>query len=164
MNFSNYVKRIRRNLRSCLVGDKQEILTGLRQCLLEARSLLKTDDLDFWISQFDQQEMSEFATTRFGLEETRWCLREDVETTENSRSVLLKELQASSENILTFTSDNDLCSMQSQYHWYYSKSDGFVYKESELGELVLPAGKSITGEVRVAGSAELDANPSLLLT
>jgi hypothetical protein len=108
--------------------------------------------------------MSEFATTRFGLEETRWCLREDVETTENSRSVLLKELQASSENILTFTSDDDLCSMQSQYHGYYSKSDGFVYKESELGELVLPAGKSITGEVRVAGSAELDANPSLLLT
>lgn len=133
------------------------MLTGLRDCLVDAKDLLKSSLLDFDITQFELIKIEEFATTHYGLELVKGYLKNHGTNSDNSRSTLESELLMVCENLLTYTV-GDCCYMQSEFHWYYCIEGEFVYKESEMNVIVVPSGKEIFGSSRVAKISELPSN------
>ena len=75
--------------------------------MLAAKELLHTDELDFWIIQFEQLSIDEFPTTVFGLHEARRLIDVHSPYGENSRMKLLEELQDCSRYLLTYTEEGD---------------------------------------------------------
>lgn len=133
------------------------MLTGLRDCLVDAKTLLKTSLLDFDITQFELVEIEEFATTHYGLELVKGYLKSDGINSDNSGGNLESELLMVCENLLTYTVD-DCCYMQSEFHWYYCVEGEFVYKKSEMGVIDVPSRKEIIGISRVAKISELPSS------
>lgn len=133
---------------------KDEMLAELRDCLIQSRSLLKTAEFDFYIDQFEVLEIKDFATTKYGVELVRNSLARKDLNLNDSRRGLIFEISMASINLLTYTSD-DICSMQTEFHWYFCKDGNFAYKQSEMGVIVSPNGKEINGTSRVAKASEL---------
>lgn len=162
MKFSTNVQHIRQNLRAALAGDKAAALAGLRQALTDGAALLKTGDLTFWIDQFDVVETEDFLTTAYAVRNiSRVLARAPADL---SRRRLASDLEMAAEHLLTYTTDDDFCEMQSHYHWYYDLDGGFAYKESELGDFHVPDGKKISGDRRVAKRGDMAVEPLKLLT
>ena len=154
MNFSSHIKSHRERLRVCITLSKNEMLSELSDCLAQAKSLLKTEKLDFYIAQFEVLKIEDFATTKYAVEYVQSFLAENELHITNSRQDLLDEISITSQNLLTYTVD-DCCWMQTEYHWYYCMEGEFAYKKSGMGVIIVPDGKQITGVSRVAKISEL---------
>ncbi len=120
------------------------MLMELKECLLLSKALLKTNQFDFDINQFNNLEIDEFATTDYGLKLAQGIMNRNQIHSKYTRFNLASELSWVCENVMTYTV-GDCCSMQSEYHWFYCEEGDFVYKESEMGVVVMPDGKQITG-------------------
>lgn len=154
MNFSSHVKSIRERLKTCLSYKKHEMLIELQDCLIDAKSLLKTSSFDFYLSQFKVVDVAEFATTHYGVRMVKSSLNRKDLRPANSRINLESELLLASKHLLTYNVE-DSCCMQTEFHWYYCIGGEFIYKESGMGVVEVPDGKEVFGGVRVAKVSEL---------
>ncbi len=154
MHYSSHVRKIRDALRTCLSEPKVKMLGELRNCVLAAKSLLKSSEFDYYIRQFELLELEEFATTRYAKTLVNQILGQSSIATENTRQKLAFEVSLTCENILAYTID-DFCFMQSEFHWYFCLDEGFAYKESEMGVIEAPLGNKVEGASRVAKISEL---------
>ncbi|WP_350333528.1 hypothetical protein [Coralliovum pocilloporae] len=130
------------------------MISELRDCIHAAKDLLKTSSFDFYITQFEIVDITEFATTKYAVQIVKSTLSRDDFRVENSRRNLESEIHFVCENLLTYTVD-DACFMQSEFHWYYCIGGDFIYKESELGVVETPNGEETTGRRRVAKISDL---------
>jgi len=154
MNFSSHIKILQKALRACLLQDKHEMLTTIHDCLSKAKVLLKTNQFDYYLEQFEQLEINEFATTHYGVNWAKVILKNSDERDSNTKSALTSDLLGVCENVLTYTVD-DCCMMQTEFHWYYCIGGDFVFKESQMGVIEAPNNRKITGSSRVAKISEL---------
>jgi hypothetical protein len=108
MHFSTHIKRIAESIKDALGRPQPELIARLRECLLDARQLLKTDSFDYWIRQMDETPSNEIPTTIYGVTEARrtWTPLPD------SRSSLEAALNSSCEKVLTYCAEDDMCEAQ----------------------------------------------------
>jgi len=116
-------------MQEALVRPHPELIAELYKVLLQTRELLKIDCFDFWIRQIDETPIDEIPTTKYGVE----CARGNWEDCQISRNALTQALGQTSESVLTYCSNDDVCTCQSDFHYYALEVSGKIFKESELG-------------------------------
>ena len=136
MQLSTHIKIIRRDLRDALAGNKQDILSGLRDCTERAKDLLNTDQFDLWLQQIEITPHSETPTTRYGLEDCLSYFRRIKDGRRDTRDVLESEIEKACNGLLTYMRAGDSCPLQSDYHYFVDERTGFLVKESDLGHYV----------------------------
>ena len=155
MKFRTHIRNLHGDVAAALnCGTRDEVIARFRGILSRAKSLFKTDHLDFWIEQLDRVEPREIAMTRYGLKEARdyWLRREG------------RDLGYVCEYLFTFCEEDDFCDLQSQYHYYYFIPESRVFRESQLGCTDLGAAVNDPRHVRVAKVSELDRCESCYVT
>ncbi len=159
MNFSSHIKNYRRMLRHIFdYESREEILIGLKECMVGSRTLFAIPETDFWLLQLNETKAEDIPMTKFGVRVAIDLLDRGSLDWGNDQATLRSELLLCCENLLTFMRDDDDCFMQSQYRYYYLISEGLVFKESELGASTLPEKlyRSDKENVRIARVGELE--------
>lgn len=161
MNFSTHKNKLIKSIKNALVNDKVQIIYGFKEILKNANDLLKTNKFDFWIAQIDQIQPEEIPVTRYGLNESMrlWSESQDID-----RNSLKNLIEYTCENLFTYCDENDLCPLQSEYHYYFHNTKGIVFKESELGMTDLPNNEKVDpSDIRIAKVSELTIDRAKLL-
>ncbi len=161
MNFSSHIKKLVTAIEQALEqSSKVSIVEEFRPILKTTNSLLKTDRFDFWLRQIEEIDISEIPMTKFGLSEAKSRLPVDSKC---SRIDLKGAIDFICENLFTYCNDDDICSLQGDYHYYVHLPTGKVYKESLLGSSTLDEVITSSSDIRIAKISELNISPQELV-
>jgi hypothetical protein len=153
MNFSSHIKNLVVAIEHALDQSKATMVEEFRPILKTANSLLKTNRFDFWLKQIDETDISDIPMTKFGLLEAKRHLPVD---SKYSRIDLKGTIDYICESLFTYCNDDDMCSLQGDYHYYVHLPTGKVYKESELGSSTLDEVITSSSDIRIAKISELN--------
>ncbi len=160
MNFSSHIKNLVTAIEHALEQSKASMVEEFRPILKIANSLLQTNRFDFWLKQIDEVDISEIPMTKFGLSEAKSHLPVDSKC---SRIELKGTIDFICESIFTYCNDDDMCSLQGDYHYYVHLPTGKVYKESVLGSSTLDVVIASSSDIRIAKISELKIPPPELV-
>jgi len=114
-----------------LSSDKESLINKYSNLLLRNSNLLRFSEFDFWKTQLDNIDWNEIPVTVNGVKR-EVVLWNNFEPNLKEISIRLKE---TSENVLTYWQENDLCEMQGQFYYYKDKDSNQVFGESEYGKI-----------------------------
>jgi len=153
MNFSSHKKKIIDAISEALSQNKVQLIEDFKLILPTARKLLSTSRFDFWLEQITQCSVDEIPTTIYGREQV--VNRIDGMRHEDRHS-LKHSIADCCEFLFTFCDENDLCDMQSEYHYYVCVPNNMVFKESKLGSCVPEISNEENSSIRIAMVSELE--------
>jgi len=132
MKIKSRLYKIKEQVLDALCSDKETLLEKYANVLRISVELLKTNELDFWLSQISNNKWELIPTTKSGVleEMNNW------KNYEPSLKTILERIRETSENILVYWSEDDLCDMQGQFYYYKDETLNKVYKESDWGNLI----------------------------
>lgn len=156
MNFSSHQRKLVESIQVALEKDKKNLIGDFQWILSNARALLATDVLDFWLSQIENFPWQEIPITKYGhtvaVDYSRGLAA-------CNRNRIVGCIGNICESLFTYSNDHDMCCMQGDYHYFFSMVECTVYKISELGWLEGLEVRPSTGEYRIALVSELNAAP-----
>lgn len=155
MKFRSYQNKLIEDIGVALKKDKIGVINDFKSILSNASKLFKTDRYDFWLSQLGKIPAEDIPMTKYGFDSAICKYGNSGNANRNElESILLSLCEA----LFTYSSVNEVCELQSDYHFYYDLSNGVLFKESELG-MVEPADVFIEkGRYRIALKSELNAD------
>lgn len=156
MNFSSHQNQLVSELTEALKEPKPVLVEKFKEVLAKASELYKTQDYEFWTQTLENIELEELPITKYGhsnaISSLNRISRADKNTVQSAISNIC-------ESLFTYSSEEEMCVMQSDYHFYFCLETNSIYKQSELGmvEGIESCGK---GKRRIALVSELSAASS----
>ena len=152
MDFRRHLQKLIESVRIALEKDRHGLVLDFRELLAVAASLLQTDSFDFWRHQIGSIAIAELPITRFGVFEARRIV-ESLEP--RDRRAVEASLIRICHLVFTYCSEDDLCPMQTEFHYFVDTRTGALVKESEMGR-VEPRGMSFDSlGMRIATISDL---------
>lgn len=160
MKFNSHKNKLIENIGIALKKDKEGIINDFKFILSDATNLLKTEQYAFWISQIGKFPIEEIPMTKYGYESACSTYRGMGEI---DRNILADTLTSLCESLFTYSHEDEVCEMQSDFHFYYDLTHDVVFKESELG-VIEPADITIVkDQYRIAFKSEIGAEDNEFL-
>lgn len=131
MNINAGLQNIKEQVLVALMSNKETLIKEYYNILKVASTLLNTDDLNYWQNQLRQHKWELFPTTKIGVSQEliNW------QKYQLSLDTFFYRLLDTSEHILVYHIEDDLCETQGQYYYYKDDNLDKVFKESEHGYL-----------------------------
>lgn len=110
MKTNTLIKQVKENVLDALISEKESLIVKFYFILKKYSELLNSKQLGFWEKQIEDNKWELISTTKIGVKQEllRW------QNYEPSLESLLYYLQDTSENILSYWFDDDLCNRQGQ--------------------------------------------------
>jgi hypothetical protein len=160
MNFITHKQRLIDSIKIILVKPKADIIQGIKPILTNAKNLFKSKQYDFWLKQLGTIPIEEIPITHYGLDAAKRSLKNTDNLTRNSLDSTIIYI---CEKLFSYCSEEDMCAMQSDYHYYYYIPESRVFKVSTLGMSDLNIPNVRMDEIRIAKISELNINREELL-
>ena len=153
MNFSSHQNQIISEINEALKEQKPLIVEKFKEILAKASELYKTQDYEFWTQTLDNTELEQLPVTKYGHSNAIHSLRHLSKIDKNT---IQRTISKVCECLFTYSSEEEMCIMQSDFHFYFCYETNSIYKQSELGmvEGIEFCGK---GKRRIAYVSELNA-------
>ena len=161
MNFSTHKTRLLEETALAVSKSKFAMVEDFKHLLSTASNLLPEHDFSFWIKQIEETELDEIPITKYGLNEAKRSLEKQQELDRNKLAHLLSYL---CEQLFTYSNSDDICEMQSDYHYYFHIPTSTLFKESELGMQVPRITIEDPNEIRIARVSEINPNRDELVS
>lgn len=159
MNFNSHKQKLIDSIEIALGKSKGEIIQGFKPILSSAKGLFNSSQYDFWLVQLGTIPIDEIPMTYYGLESAQRSLGR----LENyNRNELESAISYICEVLFTYSNEEDMCELQSDYHYYYYIPEKRVFKESTLGMTDLNVQNVNSDDIRIAKVSELTFNPERL--
>jgi len=130
MNFSNHKHALAQSIEQACAKPKVLLLSDFSSILERAKKLFQTNEFDFWLRALNTTDTNEIATTIYGHQNALHWVR-SLNT--QDRNTFVHRLGSICECLFTYSTDDECCPMQSDFHYYYNLSTQSVFKLSELG-------------------------------
>jgi hypothetical protein len=127
----------------------------MKPILSKAKNLFHSTLYDFWLGQIGNIPVEEIPMTYFGLNNAKLSLKYFEKYDRNDLEFAISNL---CEMIFTYCSDEEICELQSDYHFYYYIPESRVFKESTLGMSNLRILNIERSGIRIAMISELSIN------
>ncbi len=152
MNFSSHQNKLIEAVAIALDKNSSELIDDFKQILSTAKKLYRTESFNFWLSEIGRHPKSELPITVYGhriaVSNLKWLRK-------SKQNNVPGVLNGICHNLFTYFNDDDMCHMQSDYHYYFSTKGNCVYKESDMGWIEGLDIKPQKGEYRIALKSEL---------
>lgn len=155
MNFSTHKNRLIEQIGMALLKKREELISDFLEILKKSGELLKTDIFIFWSQQLTTTEPREIPITRFGLDEAKSRL---PDLPQYDRNNLKEEIDSICERLFTYSNEEEQCSFQTTFHYYFHIPSQTVFKESELGVMEPKLKIENRSEIRIAKVSEVNGN------
>lgn len=157
MNFSTHQKKLIESIHVALRKDKEGLIGDFKWILSKARKLYKTSSLDFWLSEIGRHPVDDIPITRYGYSVA-------VDYAKNlekcDRNSIVCSIVSICVSLFTYSRDDDMCFMQSDYHYFFFLPGNKVYKYSDLGNLSGLDEWPSDSDCRIALISDLNAEES----
>lgn len=155
MNFGTHKQQIVDSIEIALTKEKADLIERFKIILNKCSSLLKSKRFYFWLQQLDTIPSDEIPLTKFGLDNAR----RSVAFLNGDRHNLESGVASICEQLFTYSSEDDLCPLQCEYHYYFYLTENKIFKESGMGYSDLDKKVSIS-EIRIATISQIQADSS----
>ena len=159
MNFNSHKQKLIDSIKITLSKPKREIIQEFKPILSRAKELFNTNHYDFWLIQLGTIPINEIPMTFYGLESVQRSLK-CLET--HTRNELESAISYICEELFTYSNEDDICELQSDYHYYYYIPEKKVFKKSTLGMTNLNVQNVNRDDIRIAMVSELTIKPERL--
>ena len=161
MNFSANKAKLLEDAALAIQKNKSALIADFKHLLSTASRSLPEHDFSFWIKQIEETELNEIPMTKYGLLEARRHLEKQQKLDRNELALLLLSL---CEQLFTYSNSDDICELQSDYHYYFHMPTNTLYKESELGMQVPCIVIENSTEIRIARVSEINPDKGELVS
>ena len=155
MDFATHLQKLIESVIVALDKDRRGLVGDFREILSRSRSLFRSDEFDFWLHELGTVELTELPMTHYGLGEAKSRAKG---LKPRDRGMVRRAILDICEYVFTYSHPDDICPLQSDYHYYVRTPDQAMYKQSELGH-VEPTGFRVEPKnTRIAKKSELQRN------
>ena len=156
MNFSSHQNQIISEITEALKEQKPVLVEKFQEVLAKASELYKTRDYEFWLQTLENTELEQLPITKYGYSNAKYSLSHLSKADKNTAQSTISNI---CECLFTYSSEEEMCIMQSDFHFYFCHETNSIYKQSELGivEGIESCGK---GKRRIAFVSELSVENS----
>jgi len=152
MNFNSHQNELLLKIENALTKNKKDMLKDFTNILTQAKTLYKSDVFDFWLRTIVEVDSSEIPMTKYGYDE---AVHQSKFLKNANRNQFHEILSSICERLFTYSTEDEMCTLQSNFHFYYSLKDTAIFKSSELGSLE-GAERIEKGDYRIAYVTELN--------
>ena len=156
MKFSSHQAQIADLIAIALTKNKVELINKFKNILGKCDRLFESPQFVFWLRQLGSISPSEIPITKYGLQES---FRSLYFLQNANRHSFKSRVLGICEKLFTYSQIDDLCPLQTNYHYYVYLPSQKVFKESEMGDCNLKADNISIAEIRIAKISELSAHP-----
>ncbi len=155
MNFSSHKNHVADLIEIALTKNKQDLVARFKIILNKCSGLFKSEDFNFWLKQIGSMPCDEIPITKFGLQEASLSLKD---LRDLNRHSFKSRVLFICEQLFTYSNQDDLCSLQTAYHYYFYFPEQRIFKESEMGDCDLAVEKFSRDQIRIAKMSELEVD------
>ena len=156
MNFSSHQNQIISEITGALKEQKPVLVEKFKTVLAKASELYKTQDYEFWAQTLENTELEQLPITKYGHSNAKYLLNHLSKADKNKVQCTISNI---CECLFTYSSEEETCIMQSDFHFYFCHETNSIYKQSELG-IVEGAESCGKGKRRIAFVSELNVENS----
>ena len=151
MNFNSHQIQLMSDITDALQENKPELVEKFKFILPSASKLYKTKAYDGWIQTIRDTPLEQLPITKYGHRNAIYWFSS---ITKPERKTIQRAISKTCESLFAYCNENEMCNLQSDYHFYFCCETGTIFKESDLGmvEGVEFCGK---GKRRIAYVSEL---------
>ena len=157
MNFSSHQRKLAEAIVTALTKNSSNLINDFKLILSSAKKLYRTERFDFWLSEIGKHPHSEIPITNYGHSIAVFNSKRLNESDRNTFPALITSI---CENLFTYSNNQEMCLMQSDFHYYFSFETNDTFKESEMGILEGLDKNQRNKSYRIALKSELSAAKS----
>ena len=154
MNFSSHQRKLAEAIVIALNKNSLSVINDFKLILSTAKKLYRTDKFDFWLSKLGKHPAEEIPITNYGHS---IAIASSKHLNEIDRNAFPNLIINICESLFTYSNDQEMCLMQSDFHYYFSFETNGIFKESELGILEGLDKNQRNENYRIALKSELGA-------